>query len=87
MQMMLRRRLAFGRDSISLLTIHGYAYYEWVLTPRQVARLIITLPLLGVQSVRLLRGAKARWADETRPRYAELAGAWAARDLEYFRFR
>jgi pyruvate,water dikinase len=73
----------FGRElfSVSLPTIHGYVYYETVFTPRHVARLIITLPRLGVQIVRFLRGAKSQWAEEARPRYAELAGEWSGRDL------
>jgi pyruvate,water dikinase len=75
-------RLTFlsGSD-VALVTIHDYAYYDFTLTAWQSARLLGALPVLVPRIVRMLRSARARWADEARPRYANAAGTWIGRDL------
>jgi pyruvate,water dikinase len=72
------RRLA---SSFRLVTIDEYAYIEYGLGAWQSARLLVALPALLHRLVRLLRSAQARWAEEARPHYANVVGAWAARDL------
>jgi pyruvate,water dikinase len=64
-----------------LVTINEYAYIEFGLSAWQSARLLAALPKLLPRLVRLLRTAQARWAEEARPHYANVVGAWAARDL------
>lgn len=73
--------LALGPDSFALLRIHGYAYYEMVLTPAQWVRFFFSLLLRIRAIVRITKKGFARWADETRPRYASTAKAWAGSDL------
>jgi hypothetical protein len=64
-----------------LLTINDYAYYDIGFSPRQSVRLLpFTTRLL-----RQLPRARQRWAGEARPRYANLVGAWASRDLRVTR--
>ena len=64
-------------QGFALVTIHEYAYYDFKLTAGQWARMLLALPVL----VRMHRSARARWAEETRPRYADVAGRWAGRNL------
>ena len=63
------------------MTINDYAYTEFGLSAWQSVRLLVALPGLVPRLVRLLRSAQARWAEEARPHYANVVGAWAARDL------
>jgi pyruvate,water dikinase len=72
------RRLA---NSFRLVTINEYAYIEYGLGALQSARLLVALPVLLPRLVRLLRAARARWAEEARPHYTQVVDAWAARDL------
>jgi pyruvate,water dikinase len=64
-----------------LLTINDYAYFEFGLSAWQTARLLVTLLQIAPRFVRLLRSARARWADDALPHYANVVGAWAGRDL------
>jgi pyruvate,water dikinase len=64
-----------------LVTLNDYAYVEFGLGVRQSVRLLLALPRLLPKFVRLMRLAQARWAEEARPRYANVVGAWAAHDL------
>ena len=64
-------------QGFALVTIHEYAYYGFKLTAGQWARMLLALPAL----VRMHRSARVRWAEETRPRYANVASEWTARDL------
>jgi pyruvate,water dikinase len=73
-----RRRLA---GNFLLLTINEYAYTEFGLSAWQSARLLVALPKLVPSMVRLMRSAQARLAEQARPHYANVVGAWAARDL------
>ncbi|MGA3024770.1 MAG: PEP/pyruvate-binding domain-containing protein [Bryobacteraceae bacterium] len=73
--------MGLDRDSFALLTIHEYAYYELALTARQSARLFFTMTVRGSRMVGMLRTARTRWADEARPRYANVTGEWTGRDL------
>jgi pyruvate,water dikinase len=66
---------------VALMTIHEYVYYDFALTGWQTVRLIVALPFLIPRLVRIRREARARWADGSRPRYANLADAWTTRDL------
>jgi pyruvate,water dikinase len=80
-QQIVAESMGLGRDSFALLTIHEYAYYEVALTAWQSARLLLALTVRGRRMVRMLRTARTRWADEARPRYANVASEWAGRDL------
>jgi pyruvate,water dikinase len=76
--------MGLGRGLTSgfrLVTINEYAYIDFGLTPWQSARLLVALPVLLPRLVRLLRAAQARWAEQARPRYANVVGAWARREL------
>jgi len=72
----MRMRRLTGKD-FALVTIHEYAYYDFKLTAGQWAQLLLALPVL----VRMHRSARARWAEGTRPRYAEVAGRWTGPNL------
>jgi hypothetical protein len=63
-----------------LVTLHDYAYYD--VTAFGGSGMFRALPRLIPASVRMLGRAQTRWADEARPRYAEVVGAWAAHDLD-----
>ncbi len=60
-----------------LLTINDYAYLDFGLSAKQTARYLLAIPSL----VRGFSTAQERWADEARPRYAAVVGAWAVRDF------
>jgi pyruvate,water dikinase len=64
-----------------LLTINGYAYYDFGLSPSGYARLLLHLPRVSRRLSRLLRQASERWSEIARPRYAAAIAAWAGRDL------
>jgi phosphohistidine swiveling domain-containing protein len=61
-----------------LLTINDYAYYDYGFSAKQSAGFLLLMPRL---IRRLLPTAQKRWAEEARPRYANVVGAWAAHDL------
>jgi len=68
-------------ESVALLTIHVYAYYELALSTVQMARMFLTFALRGKRLVSMLREARTQWADGTLPRYAKVAAEWTGRDL------
>ena len=68
-------------NSFRLVTVNEYAYTEFGLSAWQSARMVVALPTLLPKVVRLLRSARARWANEARPHYANLVATWARRDL------
>lgn len=70
--------LGIRQNEFPLLTIHDYAYYE--LPTSAMRRIFASVPLRGRKLATMLRTAHDRWAKETRPRYAELAGEWSGRD-------
>jgi pyruvate,water dikinase len=74
----LDRRLA---GNFHLLTINEYAYIEFGLNAWQKLRLLSTLPRLLPWFVRMLRSARARWADDALPYYTSVVAGWAGRDL------
>ena len=66
-----------------LVTINDYAYYDFGVSVWQGVRMMLAMlvrvrPLIAYCFTR----AQARWADEARPRYAKIAGEWAACDLQ-----
>ena len=67
--------------SIWIITIHDYAYYEMSLTLRQSVRVAFRFLVRAGWYFRMIREVPALWADEERPRYAQAAAKWAARDL------
>ena len=75
-----RIELLKGKD-FALVTIHDYAYYDFKLTAWQTARLLLALPLLMPRLLRMARSARSRWAEETRPWYANVAARWSEREL------
>jgi len=75
----LRMRLLIGMG-VGLVKIHEYAYYSFSFTTWQKVRLVFASPVLVPRAIRMIRSGEARWANETRPRYAKTAGTWSARD-------
>ena len=80
---------AYGRALASLIksmgmnwphevfvTINGYGYYDFSLTPAQTARMLLASPNMFP----LLRTARPRW-QAARSRYAERVNRWQAQDL------
>jgi pyruvate,water dikinase len=80
-QQILTQTLGVRSGSFPLLTIHDYVYYEIALTPWQFARLFFTMTMHGRTLARMLRAARTQWADEARPRYANVTAEWTGRDL------
>jgi phosphohistidine swiveling domain-containing protein len=65
-----------------LVTINDYAYYDFGLSAWQSALLMLGMLMrIRVIAADCIGRAQARWADEARPRYAQVAGLWAVRDL------
>ncbi len=64
-----------------LLTLNDYAYYDFGFSATQYARMMLAIPRFIGRVRDWLGRAQERWADEARPRYAAVVGAWAARDL------
>jgi pyruvate,water dikinase len=63
------------------LTVNGYAYYDFGLTASQSARMLIWFLRFVPRALGWLGRAQSRWADEARPHYAAVVGAWDERDL------
>jgi pyruvate,water dikinase len=63
-----------------LITINGYGYYNFTLTPAQTAKMLLTLPRPFVALPRLLRTSERRW-QKARTRYAATVNYWQTRDL------
>ncbi|HMD76019.1 MAG TPA: PEP/pyruvate-binding domain-containing protein [Terracidiphilus sp.] len=80
-QQIMAQTMDLQGDSIALLTVHGYVYYEMRLTAWQTARLLFTMIVRWRRLVRMLRTAPAQWADEARPHYANATSVWTGRDL------
>jgi pyruvate,water dikinase len=80
-QQIMIQALGLERDSVTLLTIHEYAYYEMRLTAWQTVRLLFAMIVRWRRLARMMRTAPARWADETHPHYAQVTAEWTARDL------
>jgi pyruvate,water dikinase len=72
--------IGFPPDSIRLMMVHDYVYYELELTAGQTVRLLLGLPFRLPAVLRMWRTANARWAEGTRPRFAAITGEWLARD-------
>jgi rifampicin phosphotransferase len=79
-QLIMASGIGFPPASIRLMTVHDYAYYEMALTPGQTARFLLGLPFRLPGIVKLTRSAYARWAEETRPRFASVTREWTGRD-------
>ncbi|MGB8029700.1 MAG: PEP/pyruvate-binding domain-containing protein [Terracidiphilus sp.] len=80
-QKIMAEAMGLKADSVALLTIHDYVYYEVALTAGQTARMILSFAVRGRQLARMLRTARAQWADEAHPRYANVVSEWTGRDL------
>ncbi len=80
MQKVMAQVMDLQRFSFPLLTVHDYAYYELPLSAWQTVR-FFSLRVRWRRMAGLLRTARTRWADETRPRYARVAEEWTGRDL------
>jgi phosphohistidine swiveling domain-containing protein len=68
----------------TLITINGYAYYDFSLTLArsiQSIRFILMIPSLFSSMPRLLGSAQRRWGQEAHPKYAEVVNRWEATDL------
>ncbi|MGC9997592.1 MAG: PEP/pyruvate-binding domain-containing protein [Terriglobia bacterium] len=68
-------------EKFRLQTINDYAYTEFGLSAWQSVKLAFALIALLPTFVRLLRSGRTRWADDARPHYSNVGGAWVARDL------
>jgi len=76
--------LGFDRglaEKFRLQPINDYAYTEFGLSAWQSVKLAFALIALLPTFVRLLRSGRTRWADDARPHYSNVGGAWVARDL------
>ncbi len=78
---MMADAMGLKSDSFALVTVHDYAYYELALNARQLAGFFFALAIRGRTLAKLLRTARAQWADEARPRYANVASEWTGRNL------
>ena len=75
------RSIGIAWPDEALITINGYGYYNYTLTPTQTAKMVLALPrILVVTFPPLLRTAQSRW-QESRSRYAAVADYWQTRDL------
>ncbi len=63
-----------------LMTINDYAYYDF--SGIGVWPVILALPRVIPRAIGWMRRAEARWADEARPSYAAVVGAWASRVVD-----
>jgi len=82
MQKMMAQVMDPQRFSFPLLTIHDYAYYELALNPWQMVRFFFTMIVRWRRMAGLLRTARTQWAEDARPRYAQVAAEWTARELD-----
>ncbi len=78
--MVLRQaKIEFPEDL--LVTINGYGYYNYTLTPAQTAKMLLAMPYIFIIELpRLLRTAQARW-QKSRSRYAEVVNRWETVNL------
>ncbi|MEO8084358.1 MAG: PEP/pyruvate-binding domain-containing protein, partial [Ardenticatenales bacterium] len=65
----------------TLVTINGFAYYDYTMNPRELfgfLTYLLTRP--GLINAHF-RGARSNWADKALPHYGQIAAAWAERDV------
>jgi phosphoenolpyruvate synthase/pyruvate phosphate dikinase len=67
-----------GWPEETVVTINDYAYYSARFTPKQMLRLVTTMPFT---MPRMMRHAETRWRDVVHPRYMETIQRWQARLL------
>jgi phosphoenolpyruvate synthase/pyruvate phosphate dikinase len=67
-----------GWPEETVVTINDYAYYSARFTPKQILRLVTTMPFT---MPRMMRHAETLWRDEVHPRYVETIRRWQARPL------
>ncbi len=67
-----------GWPEETVVTINDYAYYSARFTPKQMLRLVITMPFT---MPRMMRHAETRWRDVVHPRYVETIRRWQAGPL------
>ena len=79
-EQIMREALGLESGSYALVTIHDFAYYEMALNAQQMAGLFFTLITRGRALARMLRTARTQWADDARPRYAQVVAEWTGRD-------
>ncbi len=68
-------------EKFRLQTINDYAYTEFGFSAWESAKLAFAMIGLLRGFVPLLRSGRTRWADDARPHYSNVVGAWVARDL------
>ncbi len=79
--MELVRSIGIAWPDEALITINGYGYYNYTLTPAQTAKMVLAMPrILAILLPRLLRTSRTRW-QESHSRYAAVADYWQTRDL------
>ena len=75
------RSIGIAWPDEALITINGYGYYDYTLTPAQTAKMVLVLPrIIAIDFPPLLRTSRSRW-QEARSRYAELVERWQTTDL------
>ncbi|MBN1812577.1 MAG: hypothetical protein JXA14_12130 [Anaerolineae bacterium] len=62
-----------GWPEETVVTINDYAYYSARFTPKQILRLVTTMPFT---MSRMVRHAETLWRDEVHPRYVETIRRW-----------
>jgi pyruvate,water dikinase len=66
---------------MTIVTIHDYAYYDFGLTVRQTLRFLLGFPRMLAWAWPRILHARTRWAEEARPRYAQVVDEWSRREL------
>ncbi|MCC7020740.1 MAG: hypothetical protein IT332_13345 [Ardenticatenales bacterium] len=64
-----------------LTTIHGFAYYDYSMSPTQTFRMLFHFLTHPGQLIDHFRRARSLWEDEAHPRYRAVVAAWDERDL------
>ncbi|MGO9777853.1 MAG: PEP/pyruvate-binding domain-containing protein [Terracidiphilus sp.] len=80
-QLIMTQALGLRSDSVALVTVHDFVYYEMALNARQMVGFFFTMMMHGRTLARMWRTAIAHWADEARPHFAQVTAEWTGRDL------
>jgi pyruvate,water dikinase len=80
-QQIMTQSLGLRSDSVALVTVHDFVYYEMALNTRQMVVFIFTMMMHGRTLARMWHTSITHWADETRPHFAQVTAEWTARDL------
>jgi len=80
-QQIMTESLGLRSDSVALVTVHDFVYYEMALNTRQMVGFFFIMLMHGRTMARMWRTSIAHWADEARPHFAQVTAEWTGRDL------